>query len=119
MNTFQETLTVAGLAVLVSMLVAVVIHGIVNVLGRSRVPKAPAVPTLLPPPDTGVANRPPPAHIAAIAAAVSTVLDGGRVVHIEPRPQDAAWAAAGRQAHRSSHNLGRRAPRKPSEPRNS
>jgi hypothetical protein len=116
MSTLQQTLAVAGLAIVVSMIVAVVIQGIVVVLGRSGMRRARAVLTARP--AVAMDSRPPPAHVVAIAAAVSVVLSAGRIVHIEPRRQDSAWADAGRQAHRSSHNLGRRTRRNLSGPPN-
>ncbi len=43
-------------------------------------------------------------HIAAIAAAVHSVLGGHlRIVRIEPSKGGDGWAAEGRQAHHSSH----------------
>lgn len=114
MSALQQTLVVAGLAVVISMLVAVVIQAIVVVLGRSGARRPLPAPT---PPPAAPDTLPPAGHVAAIAAAVSVVLEGGRVVHIEPRLQEASWAAAGRQAHLSSHNLGPRTPRRPSGPR--
>jgi hypothetical protein len=53
----------------------------------------------------------PQEHVAAIAAAVYSVLGPHRIVHIEERLHG-GWAAAGRQSHHESHKL----PHHPKEP---
>lgn len=46
----------------------------------------------------------PPEHVAAIAAAVSAVLDAYRIVQIEDQGHhDTRWVAEGRYAHHTSH----------------
>lgn len=103
MDALRSTLVVAALAVVVSMLVAVVIRLIVGLLGRADrpapVPAVPAAPTL------SVAPGVPPEHVAAIAAAVDSVFGWPRLLHIEPSPGSHGWAAQGRQAQHSSHQV--------------
>lgn len=122
MDVLTQTLTVAGLLVGVSMVVAVVIQGIVVLLGRSADRVAARAALAAPPaPDPAALpvddGRPPAAHVAAIAAAVSVVFDDAQVVHIEPSRHDTSWTSAGRQAHHSSHHLGPRGSRRTGPPR--
>lgn len=110
MKALTETFTVLALTVTVAMVVALVIKGITVILGRrdaagaAGAPGLPHAPVTQPRRDEG----PPAEHVAAIAAAVATIIDGGRVVHIEPTRSGTGWSAAGRQSHHASHNLGPR-----------
>jgi hypothetical protein len=96
---------VYGLAIVISLLVAVLIAAIVRLLAvfdgktrRESAPPAPAAAAALP---TGV----PRAHVAAIAAAVSQTIRGARVVHIEDRAGHQEWAFEGRMMHQTSHDV--------------
>lgn len=90
------------LGILISFLVALLIRGVVNTLSaikkKPAVPEAPVVPS---PVDFLKADIP------AIAAAVYAVLGAHRIVHIESRGHGAGWAAEGRLAHHTSHNIAR------------
>ncbi|MBL8489751.1 MAG: hypothetical protein JNM82_03115 [Rhodocyclaceae bacterium] len=97
-----KTLAIAGIALVVSVLIAVVIRVIVVTLGRleSR-PAQPAAPAPAPQSQAG----PPAEHVAAIAAAVYAMLGSHRIVHIEETRRRAGWLAEGRLAQHSSHGL--------------
>jgi len=97
-----KTLFIYGLAIIVSLAVAVVIKVIVVALNMlERKPAAPARPIAVPPaPFAAEAD-----HIAVIAAAVHAMTGAHRIVHIETSPHQSGWAAGGRQAHHASHTL--------------
>jgi len=88
-----------GLAILISMAVAVLIKGIVVVLSRlktkQKVPETEAAET-----DDG---KIPVEHLVAISAAAYSMLGRHRVVHIEDGGRGLAWTAEGRAAHHASH----------------
>ena len=97
-----KTLFVYGLAIIVSLAVAVVIKVIVVALNiLERKPAVPAQPIPVPPaPFAAEAD-----HIAVIAAAVHAMTGAHRIVHIEAAPHHSGWAAEGRLAHHASHAL--------------
>ena len=92
-----------GLAILVSMAVAVLIKGIVVVLSRLKArekkpePVAPAIDDDLIPVE----------HIAVISAAAYSMLGRHRIVHIEDRGRGLSWAHEGRAFHHASHAVPR------------
>ena len=97
-----KTLWIYGLAIVVSLAVAVVIKVIVVALGKlERTPAAPPQPAAVPPGPLAVDAN----HIAVIAAAVHAMTGAHRIVHIEATPHHSGWAAEGRQAHHASHVL--------------
>ena len=97
-----KTLWIYGLAIVVSLAVAVVIKVIVVALGKlERTPAAPPRPAAVPPVPLAVDAD----HIAVIAAAVHAMTGAHRIVHIEAAPHQSGWAAEGRQAHHASHTL--------------
>jgi hypothetical protein len=97
-----KTLWIYGLAIIVSLAVAVVIKVIVVALNMlERKPAAPAQPIAVPPAPFAVEAD----HIAVIAAAVHAMTGAHRIVHIETGPHQSGWAAGGRQAHHASHTL--------------
>jgi hypothetical protein len=100
---WSKTLWIYGLAIVVSLLIAVVIKIIVLVLGRAdRKPaNATAVAAAPPVPAFGV----PADHLVVIAAAAYAMLGGHRIVHIEETRHRAGWLAEGRQAHHASHGV--------------
>lgn len=122
---YGMTFTVLLITVVVSGLVSVVIWGMVAVLDRSSRGRAaeatPSAATATPRPAAASpaleSSRPaaaltagghPPAHIAAITAAVASVFDDSAVVvHIEPSRGGTGWASEGRAVHHGSHNVGR------------
>jgi hypothetical protein len=96
------TVQVYLLAIVISFLVALLIRGVVSLL--SSIKKKPAVP------EAPIAQTPVDflkTDIPAIAAAVYAVLGAHRIVHIESRGHGAGWAAEGRLAHHTSHNIAR------------
>ncbi|MCF8197740.1 MAG: hypothetical protein K9J42_03150 [Sulfuritalea sp.] len=100
---WSKILWIYGLAVAVSMLIAVLIKLIVIILGRlERVPTRqpePAAPAV-------TANNPAADHVVAISAAVYAVLGSHRIVHIEETRRRGGWLAEGRHAQHTSHGVG-------------
>jgi hypothetical protein len=95
-----KTLWIYGLAIIVSMSVAVIIKVIVVTLNLlERKPAAPVPPVFVQPAPIAVEAD----HIAAIAAAVYAMADTHHIVHIEATHHHSGWAAGGRQAHHASH----------------
>lgn len=91
------------LAIVISLLVALLIRGVVNTLSATKKkPAAPEAPVVQAPVDFLRADIP------AIAAAVYAVIGAHRIVHIDSRAHGAGWTAEGRLAHHTSHNIVRR-----------
>ena len=94
------SITIYGLAIVISLLVAALIKGIVV-----------ALPLLLRRGAVKVEPPPGPAadlqseHVAAIAAALATIIGPNHIIHIEDRGRAAVWAAEGRMIHQTSHNV--------------
>jgi hypothetical protein len=96
-----KALWVYGLAIVVSLAVAVVIKVIVivlNALERKPVEAPKPAPAPAPAPAFDLLAD----HIAAISAAVYSVIGAHRIVHIEEH-RHAEWAVEGRMAHHASH----------------
>lgn len=94
-----------GLAILVSMAVAVLIKGIVVVLSRLKAKEQAKQKAAEPAtPDIDRAGI-PVEHIAAISAAAYSMLGRHRVVHIEDGGRGLSWTAEGRAAHHGSHSV--------------
>lgn len=96
-----KALWIYGLAIVVSMAVAVVIKVIVvvlNALERKPEPAAKPAPAAAPTFDL-LAD-----HVAAISAAVYSVIGAHRIVHIEEH-RHAGWVVEGRLAHHASHAI--------------
>ena len=101
-----DIMVIYAIVIVVSLLVAVVIHLIVRTLSRhaepqptaaSRKPPQSAVATTLP------AMGIPPEHLVVITAAVAAMLGPHRLIRIQaPRSGD-GWITAGRAAHHQSH----------------
>lgn len=93
------SITFYGMAVVISFLVAVLIKGIALVLpllhrrDMTEVRQASK-------PDVAVL---PPEHVAAIAAAVASVVTTRHIIHIEDRGRANVWSAEGRMLHQTSH----------------
>ena len=96
-------LKVYGLAIVISMLVAIMIRVIVASLSAARrQPQAVA-------PNPEVSVNVAADHIAAIAAALYAVIGAHRIVHIGDRGRGYAWTSEGRAAHHASHSIAKRA----------
>ena len=99
-----QSLGIYGLAIIISVIMAVSIRAIVAILAAAQRQKAP-------PPQPAVAGMAPavveegvPADdVAAIAAAVASVFTAHRIVHIRPLQDTHAWATEGRWQHQTSH----------------
>lgn len=94
-----EAAAAYGLAIAVSLVVAVLIKGIVAALGALERRRTAVRP--VPGPEAIDA-----AQVAAIAAALHAVVGEHRIVHIEAGPH-AAWSAEGRLAQHASHGIER------------
>ncbi len=96
------SITIYGMAIVISFLVAALIWGIVVALPllRRREP-VPEKPSAKP------AAAVPPEHVAAIAAAVAAIVGPRHIIHIEDRGRAAAWTAEGRIMHQTSHAVTR------------
>ncbi|GAB6051685.1 hypothetical protein JCM17960_05050 [Magnetospira thiophila] len=99
-----KSLWMYGLAIIISMIVAVLVKGIVVLLSRTA-KRAPVVRAAAPAPR--VADGVPAAHVAAIAAAVYSMLGSHRIVHIGDAPRGGTWSAEGKIMHQTSHNIHR------------
>lgn len=97
------SLEIYAFAIFISLLVAVMIWVIVISFARlqesSREP--PVVPVATPP-------AVPEAPVAAIAAAVYTLVGPHRIVRIRQASRGNDWKAEGRSSHHRSHNIPRR-----------
>ncbi|MCB1491348.1 MAG: hypothetical protein KDJ77_06050 [Rhodobiaceae bacterium] len=98
-----QSLTIYGIAIVVSMAAAVLIHTIVIVLGRMERPAVAAAPAAKP--KAPVEEPITPEIVAAISAAVQVMLGDHRIVHIEDPHRASGWVAEGRQAHHASHSV--------------
>lgn len=92
------SITIYGMAIVISFLVAALIQGIVVALPWLRRRDATQAQRALAP-----AADVPPEHIAAIAAAMAAVIGPNHIIHIEDRGRAAIWAAEGRMIHQTSH----------------
>jgi len=96
------SITIYGMAIVISFLVAALIKGIVVALPLVRR-------------HDGTRGRPQPLpsavvpgeHVAAISAAVAAVVGPSHIIHIEDRGRAAVWTAEGRMIHQTSHAVTR------------
>jgi hypothetical protein len=94
-----KSLWIYGLAIVVSLAVAVVIKLIVVVLNAfERKREAAPKPAPAPAPAFDLLAD----HVAAISAAVYSVIGAHRIVHIEEH-RHPEWVVEGRMAHHASH----------------
>lgn len=96
------SIQVYGLAIVISLIVAVVIRGVVKALSalEGKVDAAAALA------DSVAMEREKENHdhvVAAIAAAVWAVVGPHRIVYIEPMGHGRGWTTQGRIAHHASH----------------
>nr|VFK10763.1 MAG: hypothetical protein BECKLPF1236A_GA0070988_100437 [Candidatus Kentron sp. LPFa]VFK27271.1 MAG: hypothetical protein BECKLPF1236C_GA0070990_100447 [Candidatus Kentron sp. LPFa] len=87
------------LAVVISLLVAVMIRGVVvtlSMLGKKSSVTMPAA-------DPIAVGRSDEDHIAAVTAAVWAVVGPYRIVHIEPTDRGRGWASESLFTHHASH----------------
>ncbi len=96
------SITIYGMAIVISFLVAALIRGIVVALPLLRRREAVQEKSSAKP-----AAAVPPEHVAAIAAAVAAIVGPRHIIHIEDRGRAAAWTAEGRIMHQTSHAVAR------------
>ena len=103
-----KSLGMYGLTVVISMLAALLIKLIVVFIAKSEVSrkqaKVKATTKVEAPVFSGEVD---PRHVAAISAAVFAVLGGHRIVHIAGGRNLPAWAAEGKRAIQTSHDVRR------------
>ncbi|MFO1430491.1 MAG: hypothetical protein U1F76_10185 [Candidatus Competibacteraceae bacterium] len=102
MTAVSQSLLIYGLAILLSLLVAVLIQGIVAVAGWLQRRPTETVGTRVALDDATAGH-----DIVVIAAAVSAMVGTHRIVHIEDVSRGRIWTASGRAAHYASHRLPR------------
>jgi hypothetical protein len=102
MTAVSQILLMYSLAILLSLLVAVLIKGIVAVSGWLHRRPTEAVGTPAPSIENMARD-----DIAVIAAAVYAMAGIQRIVHIEDFSRGRTWTASGRAAHYASHHLPR------------
>jgi len=100
------TVSLYGLAIVVSFLVAGLIRLIVVVQEHYR-PPAPAPKAVSAPAPAPREEGVPAAHLAAISAALVALVGSHRIVHVRAL-HGRGWTAEGRTQHHTSHNLPRR-----------
>jgi hypothetical protein len=98
-SNFALAFQIYGLAIFVSLIVAVAIRGIVSTLSALKAPRAKQAADETAQPSDAF----PQGDIAAIAAAVYAMLGAHRILHIEDRGRGFTWTAEGRAAHHASH----------------
>jgi len=97
------TTDIYAFAIFISMLVAVMIRVIVFTFDFAQ--ETPEEPTPVAVPQIVEAEEVP---VAAIAAAVYTVMGPHRIVNIKPASKAQDWKSEGRSSHHRSHNIPRR-----------
>ncbi len=100
-----KTLGIYLATLVVSLVVALVIKGIVVILGRLERDGSVRAPAPAPAKAPVAADAIPAEHVAAIADAVSAVIGDHHIVHIEDTHHGSGWRAEGRQAHHASHTI--------------
>ncbi len=104
MDVIMQSLWIYGLAIVISVVMAVSIRGIVVALAVTQRQKAPAaVPAVAGAGPAAVEEGIPADDVAAISAAVASVFTAHRIVHIQPLQDTHAWATEGRWQHQTSH----------------
>jgi len=103
-DVWMKAFWIYGLAIVVSLAVAVVIKVIAVVLHAfERKPAAAPQPAAAPAPDLAVDVMAD--HVAAIAAAVYQMIGAHRILHIEDTRRRGEWVVEGRLAHHTSHAI--------------
>nr|VFJ46954.1 MAG: hypothetical protein BECKFW1821A_GA0114235_101425 [Candidatus Kentron sp. FW]VFJ56227.1 MAG: hypothetical protein BECKFW1821B_GA0114236_102616 [Candidatus Kentron sp. FW] len=96
------SIQVYALAIVISLLVAVMIRGVVSTLSALGNKTSATIET----PDTIVVNESNDDHIAAVTAAVWAMVGPYRIVHIEPTDRGRVWATESLLTHHTSHAVG-------------
>lgn len=93
------SLTIYGMAIVISFGVAGLIKGIVKVLSVMQVREERKAPVAVAPASSDI----PATHVAAIAGAVAAIVGPRHILHIEDRGRSATWTSEGRMIHQTSH----------------
>ena len=104
-DTITLSITIYGIAIVISFLVAALIRGIVVALPMIN---RPAAPEAQPAPAPAAVAAIPPEHVAAITAAVTAIVGPRHIIHFEDQGRAAAWTFEGRMMHQTSHAVPRR-----------
>jgi hypothetical protein len=102
-NVIFQSLWMYGLAIVISLLIAVLIRGVVVSLAGIKLQAAAPQPA----PQAVTTADVSQAHIAAITAAVYAILGAHRIVHIEDMERRTGWTTGGRIMHQTSHHPAR------------
>lgn len=99
----MQTLMVALITVVVAMLVAGLIRSLTWLTDKFNAKPVASVAAT----DTAAAqtDKVPPQIVAAISAALSTVIGAHRIVHVGRVRHGHSWVGEGRSQHHSSHNI--------------
>ncbi len=98
-----DMIVIYSIVVVISMLVALVIHGIVWVLSRRAAREAANAPPAAAAAATPAFDGIPEHHLAVIAASVTMMLGAHRIVRIQTPGRSYSWIAEGRSVHHTSH----------------
>lgn len=103
----EQSILMYGLAIIISMVVAVLIKGIatsLSMLDQKRNEAAARNAAATAPVES--TRQVEADHIAAISAAIYAILGAHRIVRLEEEPhRGGSWSTAGRTAHHASHNV--------------
>ena len=103
-ETLLLSIAIYGIAIVISVLVALLIKAIVAALPLMQGRRQPAAAAAT------SAEKPsavPAEHVAAIAGALAAIAGERHIVHIEDRGRGAVWTAEGRMMHQTSHAVSR------------
>lgn len=101
------TAGILGLAIVISLAMALMIKAIVVALPLLQRRAGPESRAAEPEARTATAAPVPAEHVAAIASAVAATIGAHHIIHIEDRSRGAVWTAEGRMLHQTSHSIAR------------
>ena len=103
-ETLLLSITIYGIAIVISVLVALLIKAIVVALPLMQGRRQPVAATA---PAAAAPAQVPAEHVAAIAGAIAALAGERHIIHIEDRGRGAVWTAEGRMIHQTSHAVSR------------
>jgi len=102
-----KSLGMYGLTIAISMLAALLIKLIVVVIAKSEDRRKRARESIAKAAEPVLTGQLDPRHVAAISAAVYSVLGHHRIIHIAGGRSTPTWAAEGKRQLQTSHNVHR------------
>lgn len=100
-----KSLGMYGLTIVISMLAALLIKLIVVVIAKSEERRSQARVSAARTQAPVLSGQVDPRHVAAISAAVFTLLGSHRIIHIAGGRNTPSWAAEGKRQLQTSHNV--------------